>query len=217
MRVRRGNVRDSETCSQAEAGEGKEEPTCDGFVASISLGHDACGHGGGDTGDEGPEFDDAVSPGQPIVWKQLRQETVFRRPEKSCFHANQKDGSAFHGQIVQIKGKDGEGHHDEFEQLGADSDTAFAITVGKVSAGHGKQNEGDCKQRADDQDQAVAKVVGEIHGHDDVNDQELNGVVVEGSLELGSDQAPEAGSPGASDLGFRFVAHEGGERNVQLC
>src|ERR1700730_15487734 len=107
-------------------------------MTSVPFGHDAGGHGSGNTGYERSELDDAVSPGQPIFGKQLRKQAVLRRSEESRFYANQKNGSTFHGQIFKIEREDGEGHDEEFEEFGADGDAAFAVAVSKVSAGHGE-------------------------------------------------------------------------------
>ena len=99
--------------------------------------------------------------------------------------------------------EDGDTHDEDFHQLGADDDAAFAVAVGEVTAGEREENEGKCKQRADDEDQKIAALlVREIHGHDQIDDEKFYGVVVKGVLELGDDEAPKAEVPG----GFIFRA-----------
>ena len=81
----------------------------------------------------------------------------------------------------------------DFHPFRADGHRALAEAVGEKSAGHGKQDEGQGKERADDQHQPVARSrAGQAHVHDEVNHQEFQGIVVEGALELRDHQAPEA-------------------------
>ena len=94
----------------------------------------------------------------------------------------------------------------------ADHDAALAVAVGEVTAGHREKDEGKREQRADDQNQEVALLLGKAHRHDDVNDEELDGVVVEGVLELRDDQRPEPASP----IGGRSMRDEAIRRRCGL-
>ena len=89
--------------------------------------------------------------------------------------------------MVQPEAQDGYGHHENFHQLRADHHAALAIAIRQIAAHHGKENERQRKQRAHDENQIFPGALREIHGDDDVNHQELDGVVVEGVLELGDD------------------------------
>jgi len=91
----------------------------------------------------------------------------------------------------------------------------FGYSGPQVSASHGERNERQSEQRADEQDQAIPKLIREIHRHDNINDQEFDGVVVERGLKLRRDQAPEAALPAASGVvqgGLFALFHEGEEK-----
>jgi hypothetical protein len=95
---------------------------------------------------------------------------------------------------------DGEQHDCDFEELGGNRDTALAVTVGKISARHRKQNEWQGEQDADEQDLQFLLLRSEILSDDEEDDEEFEGVVVEGALKLCGDEAPEADSPGAGSV-----------------
>ena len=86
-------------------------------------------------------------------------------------------------------------HHDDFKEFRSDDDAAFAVAVREVSASHRKEDERQREERADDENQIIPLILRKIHCHDDVNDEKLEGVVVEGVLKLRDDQAPEAALP----------------------
>src|ERR1700733_6875271 len=85
-------------------------------------------------------------------------------------------------------------HDENFKNFYADGHRAFAEAVGKKTAGHGKNDERQGKQRADDADQLVAFFAGEIHSRNDGNGEPLERVVAERALELRDDERPEAAS-----------------------
>ena len=119
----------------------------------------------------------------------------FEGPKSADLRADQENGGTFERQVVQPQAKDEDAHDENFDQLGADHDAAFAVAVGEVTAGEREENEGQREEGADDEDQKIPLLMREIHGHDQIDDEKFYGVVVKGVLELGDDEAPEAEVP----------------------
>src|SRR5271170_1673966 len=190
-----GHARDSETGGEAEESAAEEYDSGHGFVIAIVFGEEAGGHYGADAADERAEFDDPVAPGKAALRQDFRQQAVFRGAEERGLRADQKYGGTFQRQILQPQAQDSDAHYENFHQLGADHDAAFAVTVGEVAAGEREENKGEREECANDEDEEIALVLSEVHRDDEVNDEEFYGVVVEGVLKLGDDQAPEAETP----------------------
>jgi len=93
-------------------------------------------------------------------------------------------------------------HDRNLEYLGPDRDGALAVAVCEVTTGHRKQNKGQGEEQAHEQNLGLFLFRRQIGADDQVEDEVLEGVVVERSLELGGDQTPETQAPGT-----RSVAH----------
>src|SRR5208282_6501836 len=91
----------------------------------------------------------------------------------------------------------GKEHHRDLENFCADGDGALAVTVGEVAASHREENEGEGEERTDDEDFGFAFVGGKVVADDEEDDEVLEGVVVERTLKLRGDEAPESQTPGA--------------------
>ena len=194
-RVCRGHARDAEACRQAYERAAEQHQACQAFTPAKLFGEKTCGHHGGNAADERAELENSVTPGKPPLRQKFRKKAIFRGPEERRLRADQKDGGALEGQVVHGQACDSHAHDQNFHQLCADHHAAFAVTVGEISAGKRKEYKRESEEGADDEHEKVALLLAEIQGEDDVNDQELDGIVVECVLELGDDQAPEAALP----------------------
>ena len=90
---------------------------------------------------------------------------------------------------------------------------AFAEAVGEKTAGHGKHDERQSEQRADDADEPVALFAGEAHAGDERDDEPLERVVAERALELRDDERPEA-ALAMADGGWRMADCQCSRRKV---
>src|ERR1043166_826667 len=90
----------------------------------------------------------------------------------------------------------GKEHRGNFKDFGSDSDAALAVAVRQVAASHGKKQKGDGKEIANEEDAEVLFRFAGILAEDEVDDEKLQAIVVEGALELGGDEAPETEAPG---------------------
>ncbi len=114
-----------------------------------------------------------------------------------------KTAAASMRQISGGERGDGKKSHANLKKFCADRDRAFAVAVGKISACQRKQNKRNRKERAHQQDEAVAHLGSEIAFDDQVDDEELQAVIVERALKLRDDQAPESEPPVRRRSGWR--------------
>lgn len=149
----------------------------------------------GDHRDESSQLDDSVSPGQSLRGQQLRQQSIFRRPENRRLRARQKYRGHLQRQISRGKRRHRQPHHADLEHLRPDRHASFAETVREIPAGHRKQNEWRGKQKTDDRHKPVAILLGEIHGQDQEDDELFQAVLIERTLKLRGNQAPKAQPP----------------------
>src|SRR4029077_4834940 len=154
----------------------------------------------GNGGEKRAEFDDAIAPRELLFRQKLRQKAVFGGAEQSALGAGQEERNQRQLQIVNRKAGDRENHHRDFEDFGGNGDVALAVAVGEISASHRKQKERQREQDADEQDLQFLFLGSEVFPDDQEDDEEFEGVVVEGALKLRGDQAPEAKSPGAGSV-----------------
>ena len=146
--------------------------------------------------EKGPELQDSIAPREAFLREQLRQQAVFRRPEKGALRAQEEDSRQRKRRAAERQSREREQHHQDFGRPCPDGHRALAVTVCQVTAGHGEQDEREREEGSNHQDQEVPRIFPEAHRGDPEDHQELVSVVVERTLELRKNQEPEAAPPG---------------------
>ena len=83
-------------------------------------------------------------------------------------------------------------HDEDFRDLGADNDGAFAETVRQKSAVHGKKQKGSDEKGGYDGRPDIPLLQGSGGMQGDHEQESLVCIVIESALELGDDQCPES-------------------------
>src|SRR5260370_33531809 len=98
--IRRGHPADSEAPGQTNNCKTEEQRPRIDFAPIESFGEKGTAHAPDDDGKESPEFEHAIAPRKPLLWKQLRQQTVLGRPTERSLRADEKDRRQRQFQIV---------------------------------------------------------------------------------------------------------------------
>jgi len=174
--------------------------------------HRAC-----DNGEKCCEFEDAVAPGQQFVRQEFGKQAVFRGAEERGLRASQENHGIRQSGVAPRESVHGEKHCASFEDLCRDRHASFAKTVRKVSACHGKQEERESKEIPNDKNQEIFLRIRGVGPEDQENDKEFQAVVVEGALELRSDQTPKAEPPLFFALRYREIFVDRHARSPKRC
>ncbi len=168
-----------------------------------------------DDGEKRVKLDDAVAPRQAFLWQQLREQTIFRRPEQRGLTGHQRERDQRKRERVRREAGCGEQHRSELHDLGPDRDLAFAEAIRQPAAGHAQDQERHGEQEGDHRDERLALGLRHVHPDDDREQQIAQDVVGERALELRGNQRPEAAAAALFSAGRRAceVSHNGITRN----
>ena len=86
-------------------------------------------------------------------------------------------------------------HHEHFKSFDTDGNRPLAETIRQETARHGKHNERQREQRADQLADLVLFGERHVHADDHEDDEIFQDVVAERALELRDDERPEAALP----------------------
>mgnify|MGYP007056984869 CR=1 FL=1 len=189
---------DPQAGAEAKAGQTDQNDAGPPIVAAKGNEEPAAGDGPGNDGHESAQLDDPVPPGQALRGQQLRQQAVLGRAEKGALPAHQEDRQQDHPRFAEKQSQQGHAHNGDFGQLGPDHHAPLAVAVGQVAAGHGKKDERDGEQPADQRHFQLTRGPRNMrqgHPDDDEHGQGPVDIVAEGPLELGHNQRPEAPDP----------------------
>ena len=179
------------------------------LLAAKTPGHERRRDRAEDDGRERAEFQHAVAPRKFPFGQQLRQQAVFGRAEKRAVNAHQKNTAeqrpaspqrGRHAVVQQLllprEAREREQHHQHFKSFDADGNRPLAETVGQKTARHGKHDERQREQRADEFADFV--LLGERHVQADEHedDEIFQDVVAERALKLRDDERPETARGG---------------------
>lgn len=141
LRIGGGEGGDAE--AQAEAGEGEtdEDEAEIGVMSGKQIRKEAGDDGADDDGSEGAETEDAVAPGKFFLREQFGQHAVFGGAKNGAMGAHQKNASEEDGKVILPEAEAGKGHDADLGAFDDVGDVALAKTIGKKTAGHGKENE----------------------------------------------------------------------------
>src|SRR5476651_1829029 len=106
--------------------------------------------------------------------------------------AHEKNRGEQHRHLVEIKPGEDEQHDEDFKYFDANRNGALAEPVGEDAAGHGKENEREREQRADEFADLVLLGERDAQAEDHEDDEIFQDVVAERALELRDEEAPEA-------------------------
>src|SRR6266516_6442214 len=191
-----GDPLDPEAAEKSQDGEPEQNGARPRLPSPERSGHRRPCHRAGNDCEKGPELQDSIAPRETLLGEELRQQTVFRRPEKGALRAQQEHSRQRMRQAVERQARDGDQHHQDFGRSCPDGHRALAVAVRQVTAGHGEQDEREREEGPHDQHQAVPRIFPEAQRGDPEDHQELVSVVVERTLELRENQEPEAAPPG---------------------